>query len=235
MPFQLCENLFWGLVWGSSPTHGCKIFSYIFPSLASCLYITHVLIYLEFTSYVLQIGIQYYFLCMLSWLSQQYPPNSLFPTKTWWHLWCKPSPFRHLSLSLGSLCSSVDVAQLLYQCCTDFIAVTLLLIYVLIAYRVNPPTLCPFSFFFKYCLEGQSEKWSGVTPKLQVRFPDPYSTRENSRENEKGWILMEAGWRKSKDTMKVVLLSSYLAASIFYEFLKLSFSSWFVAATKQYL
>ena len=36
---------------------------------------------------------------------------------------------------------------------------------------------------------------------------------------------MEAGWRKSKDTMKVVLLSSYLAASIFYEFLKLSFSS----------
>lgn len=114
-----------------------------------------------------------------------------------------------LDVCLVSLCSSIDAAQLLYQCCTDFIAVTLLLIYILISNRVNPPTLCPcfFFFFLRYCLEGQSKNRSGVTSKLQVRYPDPYSTRENSRENEKGWILMESGWRKSKDTMKVVFLS----------------------------
>lgn len=54
-----------------------------------------------------------------------------------------------ICLCLGSLCSSVDVAQLLYQCCPDFIAVIFfLLIYVLISNRMNPPTLCLFSFFF---------------------------------------------------------------------------------------
>lgn len=140
---------FWDLVWGSFPTHGCKIFSYIFPSFASHLYITHVLIHQKFTSYVLQIGIQYYFLHMLSQFSQQYPPNIyLFPTKMWWHLWCKPSPLRHLSLSRLSLLfcwrSSALIPVLPWFYCCDFF----LLIYVLISNRMNPPTLCLFSFFF---------------------------------------------------------------------------------------
>lgn len=153
----------------------------------------------------------------------------------WRHLCCKPSLHRHLSLFLGSHCSPVDLDLFLYQCYTDFIAMTLL--YVLISGRVNPPTLRPFSFFFfQYCLEGQSKIWSGITPKLKVRFSDTYSTKENSRENEKECILMGSGWRRSKDMVEVVFLSRYLAASPFCQFLKFSsFSPWFVAATKQYL
>ena len=210
MPFQLCENLFWGLVWGSSPTHGCKILSYIFPSLASCLYITHVLIYLKFTSYVLQIGIQYYFLCMLSRLSQQYPPNNLFPTKTWWHLWCKPSPFRHLSLSLGSLCFSIDVAQLLYQCCTDFIAVTLLLIYVLISNRVNPPTLCPFSFFLNIALKVKAKNGQELPQSCKSGFliPTPLGRIQGKMKRGGSWWKQDG--EKAKTQWKWFSLANTL-------------------------